>query len=144
MKSIWGKYPIKKTEVWGDYTLHIILDEPYPLFMHHVAQLARGMIVSPNVLEQFSVEEKSEGGTMPSGMPPKGAGTEGSPDGMPPSMPLVGLLSGYGPKSIDSAVMGAIDIGPGNVPAKIRCRGSVIGGGDCSRPEGAGANCCFP
>ncbi|HAP31675.1 MAG TPA: hypothetical protein DCQ14_01275 [Firmicutes bacterium] len=70
LQSIWGRYPIRKTKVKNDYTLQILMDKPYPLFMHHVAQLARGMVVSPNVLEEVTVEEQKRGGGMPGGMPP--------------------------------------------------------------------------
>lgn len=107
LQSIWGKYPIHKTEVKDDYTLQILMDEPYPLFMHHVAQLARGMVVSPNVLEEFMVEvEKEEGGMPPagmsgggsgSGMPPAGMGGETEKQGMPSSAGSMGGSPGGTP-----------------------------------------------
>lgn len=68
LKNVWGKYPIDKVEIIDEYTVRFCLKEQYPLFMWHIAQVAGGMIASPNALEEVSAQANQGMSKMPSDM----------------------------------------------------------------------------
>jgi len=67
LQTVWGTYPLDKIEILDDYKVCFCLKEPYPLFMWHIAQISRGMVVSPKVLEEVSGKSKQGMDQMPPG-----------------------------------------------------------------------------
>ncbi len=86
LQSVWGRYPIDEVEIVDDYTVRFRLKEPYPLFLWHIAQVSRGMVVSPKVLKEVSGEAAKGVGQMLPTMSEDKSGSKQGMGQMPPGM----------------------------------------------------------